>query len=80
MVDNEVEEVLEEEVEEEDEGENVVEVTPEGKRKKSAAKTEKRSRVRKPNKHAEDWLKILPGLSNAISANNHIFRDPYVLV
>ena len=36
--------------------------------------------VRKPNKHAEDWLKILPRSLNAISANDHIFKDPYFLV
>ena len=73
MADKEVEEVPTEEVEVEDEGNNVVEVTPEGKRKKSAAKTEKKSRVRKPNKNAEDWLKILPGSSNVILTNEHIF-------
>ena len=47
MTDKEVEEVPEEEVEVEEEGDNVVEVTLEGKRKKSTAKTEKKSRVRK---------------------------------
>lgn len=57
-----------------------MEVTPQGKRKKSAIKTEKKSRVRKPNKHVEDWLKLLPGSLNAISANDHIFRDPYFMV
>ena len=50
------------------------------KRKKNSATTEKKSRVRKPNKHVEDWLKILLGSSNAISAIDHSFRDPYVLV
>ena len=80
MADKEVEEVPTEEIEVEDEGDDVVEVTPEGKRKKGAVKTEKKSRVRKPNKNAKDWLKILPGSSNAISANDHIFKDPYFLV
>ncbi len=54
MADQEVEEMHEEEFKVEDEGDDVVEVTPEGKRKKSVVKTEKRTRVRKPNKHAED--------------------------
>ena len=75
-----VEEVPEEEIEVEDKGDNVMEVTPEGKRKKPAAKMEKKSRVKKPNKHAEDWLKIIPASSNVISENDHIFRDPYFLV
>ena len=73
MDDKGVEEVPKEEIEVEDEGDDVVEVTPKGKRKKSTAKTEKKSRVRKPNKHVEDWLKILPGSSNVILANDHIF-------
>ena len=80
MDDKGVEEVLEEELEVEDEGEIVVEITPEGKRKKTTAKKEKKSRVRKRNKHGKDRLKILPGSSNAISENDHIFRDPYFLV
>ena len=75
-----VEEVPEEEMEVEDEGDDVVEVTSKGKRKKPVVKAEKRTRVRKPNKHAEDWLKIIPGSSNSISENDHIFRDPYFLV
>lgn len=74
MADKEVEEVREEEVEVEDEGDDVVEVTAEGKRKKSVVKTKNNSRVRKPNKHAEDWLKLLPGSSNAISANDYILH------
>ena len=75
-----VEEVPKEEMEVEDKGDDVVEVTPGGKRKKPTVKIEKRTRVRKPNKHAEDWLKVLPGSSNVISKNDHIFRDPYFLV
>ena len=77
MADKEVEEIPEEEIEEEDEDDNVVEVMPKGKRKKSTTKTEKKSRVRKPNKHVQDWLKILLGSSSAISKNDHIFQDPY---
>ena len=73
MANKKVEEVPVEEVEVEDEGDDVLEVTPKGKRKKSAAKTKKKSRVRKPNKHAKDWLKILPGSSNTISIIDHIF-------
>jgi hypothetical protein len=80
MADKEVEEVPEEEVEVEDEGDDVVEVIVEGKIKKGVVKTEKKSRVKKPNKHAEDWLKLLPGSSNVISTNDHIFRDHYFLV
>ena len=80
MAEKEIEEVPEEEVEVEDEGDDVVEVTHKGKMKKSTAKTEKKSRVRKENNHAKDWLKILLGLSNAISENDHIFQDPYFLV
>ena len=79
MVDKEVEEVPAKEVEVEDEGDDVVEVIAKGKRKKGAVKTKKKSRVRKQNKHVEDWLKILPGFSNAISANDHIFKEPYFL-
>ena len=80
MADKEVEDVPEEEFEEDEEEDDVVEVTAQGKRKKIVVKTEKKSRVRKPNKHAEDWLKLLSGSSNAISTNDHVFRDPYFLV
>ena len=80
MGDKEVEEIPKEEMEVEDEGDDVVEVTPGGKRKKPTVKMEKKTRVKKPKKHAEDWLKILSGSSNAISANDHIFKDPYFLV
>ena len=76
MADKEIEEVLEEKVDFEDEGDNVVEVTPKGESKKPTIKTEKKSRVRKPNKHVEDLLKFLPGSLNVISKNDHIFRDP----
>ena len=54
MGDKEVEEVPEEEMKVEDEGDDVVEVTPGGKRKKPAVKMEKKTWFRKPNKHAED--------------------------
>ena len=64
----------------EDKGDDIVEVTPGGKRKKPIVKLEKRTRLRKPNKHVEDWLKILPGSLSAILENDHIFRDPYFLV
>ena len=80
MANKEIEEVPKEEVEVEDEGHDVVEATPKGQRKKIVVNSEKKSRVRKPNKHVEDWLKILPGSSNAILTNDHIFRDPYFLV
>ena len=53
MANKEVEEVTIEEVEVEDEGDDVLEVTPKGKRKKPTVKIEKKSRVRKPNKHAK---------------------------
>lgn len=82
MVDKEVEDVPKEEVkvEEEEDDDDVIEITAQGKRKKTPVKTEKKSRVRKPNKHVEDWLKLLPRSSNAISTNDHIFRDPHALV
>ena len=50
MDDKGVEEVPKEEMEVEDEGDDVVEVTSKGKRKKPIVKVEKRTRVRKPNK------------------------------
>ena len=79
MVDIDVEEILPDEVEVEEEGEYVVEVTIEGKKKKGTTKAEKKTRVKKPNKHAEKWLKILLGSSNAVSANTHVFKDNYFL-
>jgi len=60
MVVKEVEEVPAKEVEIGDEGDDVVKVTAKRKKKKVASKIEKKLRVRKPNKHVEDSLKILP--------------------
>ena len=45
MVDMDVEEVPAEEVEVEEEGDDVVEVTPKGKKKKGSIKIEKKTRV-----------------------------------
>jgi hypothetical protein len=54
MANMEVEEVLDEEVHVENEGDDVVEVTPEGKKKKGIVKIEKKTKIQKPNKHVED--------------------------
>lgn len=43
-------------------------------------KATKKSRERKLNKYMEEWMKILPGSSNAISANDHDFKDPYAFI
>lgn len=45
MADKEIEEMHEEEVKVKEEGDDVVDITPKGKRKKSFAKTEKKTRV-----------------------------------
>ena len=79
MTDMEIKEVpIEEREEEMHEEEDVVKVIVEGK-KKGKAKAEKKTRVMKPNKYTEKWIKLLPGSSNAVYANNHIFKDPYFL-
>ena len=79
MTNMEIEEVLVEEREEEmQEEEDVVEVIAEGK-KKGKAKAKNKTRVRKPNKYAEEWIKLLPRSSNAVFMNDHIFKDPYFL-
>ena len=77
MANMDVEEILADEVEVEEEGEDV-EVTTEGK-EEGTAKAKKKTRVKKPKKHAEEWMKILSGSSNAISSNDHVFIDPYFL-
>ena len=74
-----VEEVLAEQVDIEDEGDDVVEVTIEGKKKKGTIKTKKKTQVCKPKKHAEEWLKILLRSSNVFLANEHVFKDIYFL-
>ena len=74
-----IEKILVNEREEEmQEEEDVVEVIAKGK-KKGKAKAEKKTRVRKPNKYVEEWIKLLPRSSNAVSMNDHIYRDPYFL-
>ena len=74
MADMDVEEIPTDVVEVEDDGEDV-EVIAEGKNKKGTAREEKKTQVRKPNKHAKEWIRILPGSSNAISENEHVFKD-----
>ena len=75
----EIEEVpIDEREEEMQEEEDVVEVTTEEK-KKGKAKDKKKTKVRKPNKYVKEWIKLLPGSSNAFSTNDHIFKDPYFL-
>ena len=51
MANMEAKEVPMKEVEVEDEGDDVIHVTTIGKKKKGAVEIEKKSRVRKPNKH-----------------------------
>ena len=72
MTDMELEDVPVDEREEEMKEE---EGSIEGKRK-GKAKIEKQTRVRKPNKYTEEWIKLLSRSSNAISSNDHIFKDP----
>ena len=64
--------------EEEREEEDVVEFIAKGK-KKGKTKIEKKTRVKKPNKYTEEWIKILFESSNAVSTNDHVFKDPYFL-
>ena len=44
--------------------------------KKGIGKDGKKTRDRKPNKYALEWMKILQGSSNAIFVNDYEFRDP----
>ena len=45
----------------------------------SEASTSKggKARQRKPSRFPEEWVKTLPGSTNANSADEHIFFDPY---
>lgn len=36
-----------------------------------------KTQQRKPSKFANEWIKLFPDSSNAISTNDHDFRDPY---
>lgn len=36
-----------------------------------------KAKQRKPSRFVEEWIKTLPGSTNAISADEHIFFDPY---
>ena len=79
MTNMEIEEIpIDEREEEMQEEEDVVEVTIEGK-KKGKAKAKKKTRVQKPNKYIEEWIKLLPRSSSVVFANDHVFKDPYFL-
>lgn len=36
-----------------------------------------KTRQKKPNMFVEEWIKLFPESSNAISMNDHDFRGPY---
>ena len=38
----------------------------------------RKTRIRKPNKYVDDWMKLFLGSSDVILENDHDFRDPYV--
>lgn len=42
-----------------------------------SAVSAKKGRERKPNKYVEEWVTILPGSTNAMSADVKAFIDPY---